>query len=183
MALPRARLTAAALLALGAASVLSGCSQDPNAAAIVNGQVITEQQAQTASAELETIPGLEGKVTPALALQSLIVGEFTVPAAARAGLGISDDQARQALKLADPSAPTIAFAKAQLAKQALDAKSDQDYVSAARAATITVNPRYGSFDLKTGAMTNPVPDWIKPVPVSNTPETSGGGLGQPAPPS
>ena len=63
--------------------------------------------------------------------------------------------------MANPSPSTIAFVQMQLAIQKLDQASKTRIVAELGKAKITVNPRYGTFDVTQIALTPIEPNWIK----------------------
>jgi len=157
-------------LVLGASLALSGCgAQQAGAAAIVNDTtvrhqdiVISEKDVQSVPEELNTLAqaGQELKVSDALL--SLILAPYVLDEAKRVGKTVSASQARQVIaKVADPSPSTIAFVQMQLALQKLDQTSKTLIVDELGKVKITVNPRYGAFDVTKMALIPISPNWIK----------------------
>lgn len=164
-ALPTARATVAAALALGAALALSACGAQPGAAAIVGGRVISDHDVQTAATETNRgIPGMNTKLTSADTLVSLILAPYVLEAARNGGHGISDSQARSVLsKLPNPSDATLEFVRTQLAIQSLTQADQQSILEKLSTQKITVNPRYGTFDAARLRLNGQAePNWIKP---------------------
>ena len=157
-------------LVIGASVALSGCgAQQPGAAAIVNDTtvrhqdiVISDEDAQSVSEELNTLAqgGQELKVSDALL--SLILAPYVLDEAKRVGKTVSASEARKVIaKVANPSPSTIAFVQMQLAIQKLDQASKTRIVDELGKVKITVNPRYGAFDVTTITLTPIEPNWIK----------------------
>lgn len=165
-----ARLVFPSALLLGATLALSGCgAQQSGAAAIVNDTVISDQDVQTVSAEVNRIDPDGQKLSSSDALLSLILAPYVLAEAKRAGKTVSASQARKVIaKVTDPSPSTITFVQMQLAVQQLDDASKSSIVGELGKAKITVNPRYGTFDATQIAITPTAPNWIKataPSPV------------------
>jgi hypothetical protein len=150
-------------LVLGATLALSACgAQEAGAAAIVNGTVIRDQDVQTVSTQLNTLGDVQQKLSSGSALLSLILAPYVLAEAERAGKTVSASQARQVIsKVVDPSPSTIEFVRMQLAVQQLDDASKAAIVKEIGKAKITINPRYGTFDLRQVALTPISPNWIK----------------------
>lgn len=150
-------------LVLGATLALSGCgAQQSGAAAIVNDTVISDQEIQTVSEQVNQIDPAGQKLSSSDALLSLILAPYVLAEAKRAGKTISASQARQVIaKVANPSPSTIEFVQMQLAVQQLDDASKSSIVGQLSKAKITVNPRYGTFDPQRIVITPTAPNWIK----------------------
>ena len=157
-------------LVIGASLALSGCgTQQPGAAAIVNDTavrhqdiVISDEDAQSVPLELNTLAagGQELKVSDALL--SLILAPYVLDEAKRVGKTVSASEARTVIaKVAKPSPSTIAFVQMQLSLQKLDQASKTRIVDELGKVKITVNPRYGAFDVTQVALTPIEPNWIK----------------------
>jgi len=157
-------------LVIGASLTLSGCgTQQPGAAAIVNDTavrhqdlVISDEDAQSVPLELNTLAqgGQELKVSDALL--SLILAPYVLDEAERVGKTVSVSEARKVIdKVANPSPSTIAFVQMQLSIQKLDQASKTRIVDELGKVKITVNPRYGAFDVTQIALTPIEPNWIK----------------------
>lgn len=160
-----ARTALPAALAVGAL-VLTGCgTSDPDNAAVVGGETISVQEVQSATSQLAA-----AGATPSSALRILILGHFAEKEASAVGKGVSLDQARtfakQQLKISDPNPATLELLRRSLATQVIgqDGKAAQRFLDELRKADITVNPRFGTFDAKTGDIKDTTPDWIKPAP-------------------
>jgi hypothetical protein len=151
------------VLVLGATLALSACgAKEAGAAAIVNGTVISDQDVQTVTSQLNTLSDVEQKLSSSDALLSLILAPYVLAEAERAGKTVSASQARKVIdKVADPSPTTVEFVRMQLAVPQLDDAGRAAVVKEIGKARITINPRYGTFDAKRVAL-NPIsPNWIK----------------------
>jgi len=157
-------------LVIGASLALSGCgTQQPGAAAIVNDTAVRHQDIVISDAEAQSVPlelnklaqgGQELKVNDALL--SLILAPYVLDEAKRVGKTVSDSEARKVIaKVSNPSPSTIAFVQMQLSIQKLDQASKTRIVAELGKAKITVNPRYGTFDVTQIALTPIEPNWIK----------------------
>jgi len=157
-------------LVLGATLGLSGCgAQQPGAAAIVNDTVISDQDVQTVSSEVNKLALGGQKLKTSDALLSLILAPYVLAEAKRIGKTVSDTEARKVIaKVSNPSPSTIAFVQTQLAVQQLDQASRDSILSKLGKAKITVNPRYGAFDAKQVVLTPISPNWIKASAASPT---------------
>ncbi len=166
----RAALTA---LALTVTVLLSGCGQGvPSTAAVVNGVVISESTVETLTNEFPTITDANGKVIDHAGIRTLVVrylvlGELARDAAARQSLdlgtfdftGSATDEESKAL-VASPAGRQIltdVYAwqtlRGKLATQdAATGKVDTSALEAAlRLESVTLNPRYGTWDVATAA--------------------------------
>ena len=157
-------------LVIGASLTLSGCgAQQPGAAAIVNDTVVRHQDIVISDHDAQSVPkelnllaqgGQELKVSDALL--SLILAPYVLDEAKRVGKTVSASEARKVIaKVADPSPSTIAFVQMQLAIQKLDQASKTLIVDELGKVKITVNPRYGAFDVTKIALTPIAPNWIR----------------------
>ena len=168
---PSVRTAAPAALVLGAAVLLSGCGdQQPGAAAVVDGRVISDADAQQVAAQISTVPGVQQKVTPADTLVSLILAPYVIDQAEKDGKGISESQARAAVKeIKNPSPATIDFVRTSMAAGGLSDRARAAVLAEVAKAKITVNPRYGTLDRKKLQLTPPAPNWLTPATPTATP--------------
>lgn len=150
-------------LLLGATLALSGCGvQQSGAAAIVNDTVISDQDVQSVSDQLNKLAQGGQQLRMSDVLISLILEPYVLAEAKRAGKTVSVSQARKVIaKVPDPSPATIKFVQMQLAIQQLDQASKTSIVNQIGKVKVTVNPRYGTFDAKQIALTPISPNWIK----------------------
>jgi len=151
-------------LALGASVAVSACgAQAPSAAAVVNGTSISERDVQSVTDQVNAVSQSGQKLSAGNALLSLILAPYVRDEAARVHKTVSESQAKEYVKkqIADPSAATLAFVRMQLGVQVLDQASKNLIVSQLDKASITVNPRYGTFDRKQISMSPTAPNWIK----------------------
>lgn len=145
-----------ALLVLGLA--LTGCAGQPGAAAVVDGEAITEATLADTVADLRVFSPAQ----PADALQALIVAPIWLEVSRRAGLGVSEQEAETFLDDAatragvDPAGLTygpgiVQIAQVSVAQEKAASTGQVEAVAAAvservRAAEIEVSPRYGAWD-------------------------------------
>jgi len=157
------RMAFAAVLLLGATAAVSGCgAQQPSAAAIVNDTVISDQDVQSVSNQLNKLATAGQQLKTSDALLSLILAPYVLAEAKRAGKTVSESQARQVIaKVSDPSPSTIQFVQMQLEIQGLDQASKTSIVNQLGKAKITINPRYGRFDATQVTLTPITPNWFK----------------------
>jgi hypothetical protein len=152
-------------LLLGASLALTACgaAQESGAAAIVNDAVISDQDVQTVTAEVNSISPEGEKLSLSNALLSLILEPYVLAEAEKAKKTVSDAEARKLIeKVADPSPRTISFVQMQMVLPALDQTARESIVKELGKAKITVNPRYGTFDPTQVTLTPASPNWIKP---------------------
>ncbi|MCL2471722.1 MAG: hypothetical protein FWF25_08300 [Propionibacteriaceae bacterium] len=157
----------AVLVALAALVTVSGCSAGTaKVAATVNGQVIDENQVQSAALEVGNIlsasPTYEDFDPVAFVLQNEIVGAMLTSALSQVGVTITDDQRQQLWSSSfDPTSPEyqlwtdpktrpgligyIDYALVGQMSQAGGLDSNK-VMSLVNAMTVTVNPRYGVWD-------------------------------------
>lgn len=196
------RFIAAVAVALSAvtASACSGGGIDAGAAAIVGDRRIPVADVQTATAELNMLPGLTQQLPQRDVLGYLITEPFFLRAASSKGVGTSEDDAVTFLAQSQwvntrtgsskPAAPTIAFVRTFLARRNLLPQQDgsgptvdeavktlQDISAQLRKTDISVNPRYGSIETSfdpNGQGIFPVtaasPDWLVKAPAPAQPE-------------
>ena len=163
-------LTSLALL-LSVTLGLSACGaiQQSGAAATVNGTAISDQDLQTVTTQLNSIAP-EGRKSPTREfLVNMIVARFVLAEADRAHKTISDADARKAFpNLPNPAPPTMKLFQMEGVLPQLDQASRDSIGKQIRAAKITINPRYGTFDVAKGIVPNS-PNWLRP---SATPQPS-----------
>jgi hypothetical protein len=150
-------------LLLGVTLALSACgSQKPGAAAIIDGTTISDKDVQTVAAQLNSLPQVQQKLTPTVVLLDLILAPYVLAEADRTGKGVPEAQARKVVaKVANASPATIDFVRMQLAIPSLSQASKTSILAKLGKAKITVNPRYGTFDLTQAAILPTSPNWIK----------------------
>jgi parvulin-like peptidyl-prolyl isomerase len=154
-----------------AAGVLavSGCAT-ADTAAVVNGNRITEQQAQEAARQIRAAQPDSGLDTPN-AVASLVMATFINDVAVKAGKGLSDSAARAAVTaIEDPAPSTLELVKASLAWNQMTSEEQNQAVALAGKADITINPRYGTFDPKKVSFAASSPNWIKAEPTTPAPQ-------------
>jgi hypothetical protein len=143
-----------------AALALSGCAT-ADTAAIVNGTVISEEEAQEAVRQIKEAQPQAEIDTPG-AVRALVFAPFINDAAAKSGKGQSDSSAKAALgDVADPSRATLELVKASMVSGQLTPEEQREIAAQIAAADITINPRYGTFDKKTLSFGDSQLNWIK----------------------
>ncbi|QTE28888.1 SurA N-terminal domain-containing protein [Pengzhenrongella sicca] len=175
---PLRRRAVPVLLMAGALVVgsLSGCSGQPGAAAVVDGEAIPVAELQDATSDLS--PFFQD-VTQGTILMVLVVAPTFVQAAEDAGVGVSTSQAKEALEqtaasaveAGDLTARTTPFSDAAievirftLIQTNLTELADDD-VTAQITADLAdldaeVNPRYGEADFSTWSVTPVTAPWL-----------------------
>ncbi len=150
-----------AAAALAAALSVSACGT-ADTAAVVNGEKISESEAQTAAQQINEAFKPQNPLTTAAAVSSLIAAPIINEVAMRVGKGESDSSARSAMpQIAEPSQATLDLVKANFALQKLTDPEKQMVLDELKKADVTVNPRYGAYD-KDGAQLEPAKtDWLK----------------------
>ncbi len=150
----------AATAVVGTLSV-AGCAT-ADTAAVVNGNRITEKQAQTAAAQINKAFQLTDPLTTTNAVSSLITAPFINEVAAKAGKAETDSSARAAMpNLDDPTPQTLELVKANFALQNLTDQEKADIVADLQKAKIEVNPRYGTFNRKTAGIEPRNENWLE----------------------
>ena len=161
----RRRFPAAFLaLALGASFAVSACgTQEPSAAAIINGRSISERDVQSVTDQVNALSQGGQKLSSSNALLSLILAPYVRDEAKRVHKTLAESQAKDFIKskIPHPSAATLTFFEMNLAVQELDQASKNLIVGELNKAKITVNPRYGRFDPKQIKVIPISPDWFK----------------------
>jgi len=163
-------IAAAALLA---GLALGGCSANPGAAAVVDGQRISEEELARTVADFSTVVGQP--VEARQLLGTLIVAPAILEVAADYGVAASDEEAAQLLdgqlEAAGETPPeeysdgVIQVAKVVIVNQQMmmapDANAAIEEVNARIAeADIEVSPRYGEFDPAAGEVLADELPWI-----------------------
>lgn len=160
----------AAAVSVAGLLMLTGCAGDPGAAAVVDGRTITRAEVEAAHDDLAA----GGGVSTGQALWILAIAPLFIDAAAAEGVGVSEDQARQALVEGNEEAggadsevadSTVQIARAILSSQALEGLENGGEVLSGveediMALDIEVNPRYGDLDQEAGTIAPSVAPWI-----------------------
>jgi hypothetical protein len=159
-----ARTAGAVALLLGMTLALSACgTQQTGAAAIVNGTPISEQDVQTVAVQLNALPQVQQKLTPNVVLLNLILAPYVLAEADRSGKGVPDAEARKVVaKVPNPTQATMDFVRMQMAIPSLSQASKTAILATLGKVKVTVNPRYGTFDVQQAAILPTSPNWIKP---------------------
>jgi len=149
-----------AAVALAAALSVSGCST-ADTAAIVNGQVISESEAQQAAHEINEAFKPQTPLDTPGAVSSLIAAPIINGVAESVGKAESDSSARSAMpNLSEPTQATLDLVKANFALQKLTDQEKQLVVEELKKAEITINPRYGAFDRDSATFEAPSRNWL-----------------------
>ena len=148
-----------AAVALAAALSVSGCST-ADTAAIVNGQVISESEAQQAAREINEAFAAD-PARHSGRRQPLIAAPIINGVAESVGKAESDSSARSAMpNLSEPTQATLDLVKANFALQKLTDQEKQLVVEELKKAEITINPRYGAFDRDSATFEAPSRNWL-----------------------
>lgn len=158
---PRALRGSLAAVAAAAALALTGCAT-ADTAAVVNGAVISESDAQEVVRQIKQAQPQAQIDTPA-AVQALVFAPFINEAAAKGGKGQTDSSAKAALgsNVAEPTRATLEVVKASIATNDLTEQERMQITQQIASADIKLNPRYGTFDQKNLRFAAAGPNWIK----------------------
>lgn len=157
---PRSPRGLLATVALATALAVSGCGT-ADTAAIVNGQVISESEAQQAARQINEAFSPQTPLDTSAAVTSLVAAPIIIDVAERAGKAESDSSARSAMpKLSEPAQATLELVKANFALQKLTESERQQVIDELKKAEITINPRYGSFDRDSASFAESSRNWL-----------------------
>jgi hypothetical protein len=151
-------------LLLGATVTLSACGavQEAGAAAIVDGTVVSDQDVQTVSSQVNEVTPEGQKINPSSALVGLILAPYILAEDKTVTTSFPASEARKELaKVADPSPATVEYVQALGVFQRLNGASKDSIVSKLGKAKITVNPRYGTFVASPPFLIPNSPNWLK----------------------
>lgn len=164
------RLTGSALVAALSLTASACGTMQAGAAAVVGDRRISVEQLQAATTDIATYAKAQdpnGSVSQDKVLLFMILAPDLVDTAARAGVGVSDDTARQELGkfgVAKPSSGAVQALRGLAAlnslKQGNKAEELNAFVTKLRSAKISVNPRYGTFDAQAVDIVAVSPDWL-----------------------
>jgi hypothetical protein len=183
------RLTVA--LAVPAALLLAGCgTPQAGAAAVVGDRRIAVSEVQEAYRDITVLVGQDLQATQADMLTFLIIEPYLTEAAAEAGQGVSEDDARMVFaevkdRLPNPSPGALQVARAVAARERISSTLEPSQVEQVfggiieeiRADEVKVNPRYGgTFDYNQLVIMPGGDDWLR-QPEPSQPS----GPGQPEP--
>jgi len=157
-----------------AAALLAGCGVQPGAAATLDGRRISVAEVQSATTDAQRYVGSNGRVAQQQVLYLLAADPYLQQIAAQFGAGASESDARgeyASKGVTNPSAAALEVLRANIALVKLgDAVGEQktnDVIAQVTAklqdAHFSVNPRYGTFDAKSGRMLPGAPNWIEPT--------------------
>lgn len=174
MARSRAAVRSVAAGVLLVALVLTGCAHSPSNAAVVNGaEISTSELHSTIQGVATSLGAPPEQIQQSAVLGALIHGQLSDQIAAEHKIVITQGQRDAVIKqlegadklAGNPDSRAVAYGLVD--QQIVLAKLGQDaYLKAIKEATVTLNPRFGSWDQKTGAI-----------------EGSSGSLSQPAIPT
>ncbi len=203
----RRRGAAVALAAsLALTPLLGACGTQAGAAAVVGDRRITVGELQTATSEVRSIVQDPSQVSQQLVLGWLIAHPYVVQVASEQGKGVSRQDAENFFTRSNftaagggtsPSESSVdavqtAYALSLLTGQESSTpevakKSVDEVLADLKAAKVTVNPRYGTFDYRwdeqsqTFTLSPRSPNWLAPAtPATPAPATPAPG-GAPAP--
>ncbi|MBK7611639.1 MAG: hypothetical protein IPJ15_10440 [Actinomycetales bacterium] len=154
----------AALVGLLVAALLTGCGAGgrPGTAVVVGDRLYTPAQVIEATAQINTaLAGSGDAATESQVVNLLVLNPFVVPHAMSNGLWVPDNQYNSFVgKIHNPTPTTVEALQANSAFFALDEATRKAVLADLKAASIQIDPRYGSIDLTTGFLAMPNPDWI-----------------------
>jgi hypothetical protein len=176
-------------IAVPVALLVAGCgTPQSGAAAVVGDRRISISEVQDAYRDITVLVGQDLQATQADMLTFLIIEPYLTKAAADAGQGVSEDDAKKVFdevkeRLPEPSPGALLVARAVAARERLQSTlpPDQvqqiftDVIADIRADGVEVNPRYGgSFDYEQLVIVPGTEDWLRtPQPTASP--------GEPAP--
>lgn len=154
------------------AALLTGCSAQPRAAAVVDGTVISQAEVEQTFDELGPILA---DAKPSAVVQALILAPSVIGAAADNGVGVSDQDGAELLDAVmtnaglDPAGSwshgSLQIARSELSAQALANLPDgaallEQARASATAQEVEVNPQYGQLVAETGVIDPIARPWI-----------------------
>lgn len=157
------------VLALAASLTLGGCGVQSwpvshgttGTAAVVDGQRISESDAMTAAEQINEQFKPQQPLTTADAVNLLIVAPAIISETDKLGHPHSAEAARtQLTSISDPADATVRLVQANNALQTVDATSEKAVLAAIRKLTVSVNPRFGTFDAAKPGLVAAAPGWI-----------------------
>lgn len=153
-----------AAVALVATLSVSACGT-ADTAAVVNGEKISESEAQTAAQQINEAFQPQTPLTTQAAVSSLIAAPAINAVATRVGKGESDSSARSAIpQVEEPSQATLDLVKANFALQKLTDPEKNLVLEELKKYDVTVNPRYGAYDKDGFRLEAPHTNWLKASP-------------------
>jgi hypothetical protein len=164
----RAFATKTSTLLLGAVLALSACgTQQSGAAAIVDDTVVTDKDVQTVALQLNANVPAQQKVTQNAILASLVLAPYVLAEGTRVGKTVGDGDVLKAIAgVPNPALPTVSYVRMQLVARQLDQASQAAIVGEISKSRITLNPRYGAFNIKQGFIRT-THNWLKASPSSS----------------
>ena len=153
------RATAVALT-LGAAMSLSACGQT-GTAAVVDGQTISEDEANTAAVQINEALKPPQPFTADQAVAYLVLAPSAMQYAADHGFPQTESAARASVKLSDPAPATLRIIQTSNVFQAMSPQDNIAYSAKVAELKVQVNPKYGVFDPTNQSILVPVqPNWL-----------------------
>ncbi len=159
------RTTAAlALLLVGLLTgLLSGCSGAgrPDTAAVVGGKAISSADLRIATQQLSE--NIDPQVNESVTLNLLILNELATEPAVASGTWRPDaSYSAMVARVSQPAQATLAALSGFHANRALESAGLGAQVKErARTLGVTVNPRYGTFDVDAAQLGSTLPNWIR----------------------
>ncbi|MBK6440719.1 MAG: hypothetical protein IPF90_00885 [Actinomycetales bacterium] len=158
----------AALIGLLVAALLSGCGAAgrPGTALVVDSQVYTPAQIVETTAQINEAISVSGQtVSEAQVVNLLMVHPFVLAEATSRGLWGPDNPYNSFMtRIPNPTPTTVAAIQTSVAYPALDEEGRAAVLDKVKAASIAVDPRYGTLDRSTGFLGAGNPDWIVRTP-------------------
>ena len=152
------RATAVAL-ALGSVVSLSACGQTATAAT-VNGTTITEEDLNTVVREINGGLELQQPLTAEMALNMLIAAPTFLAYGQKHGIQVPESQVRAVFPIQDPSPATIEVLRLNQVGSSLSQEQQNEATGQMADLTVTVNPKYGTFDPAQLTVVPAEPNWL-----------------------
>jgi hypothetical protein len=163
------RILSVAAPLLGVALVVGCGTQEAGAAAVVGGRRISVDELQNAVRDIQGYVGPDQQVKSEQVLLLLALQPYVDKVAAKAGIGVSESDARAEIVKRVPKAGLAAVRALQAsggigAIQQLDAQrasvAEAEITDLLRGADVQINPRYGQFDPKALVIKPEQPNWL-----------------------
>jgi hypothetical protein len=153
--------------ALGAVVLLSGCGSalGTDAAATVDGRVITKTEAADVARQINTAFQPQQPLTLGDAVTLLIRAPYINELAQRSGKAVTATMARSALKehLDEPATDaTVEVLQADAAAQTLTEADKIELSQKFQKLKVSVNSRYGTYDPARAVLDPAMPNWVVP---------------------
>lgn len=159
---------------LAAALGVAGCTPTPGAAAVVGDRRIPVSDVQSATEDVRELVGQDAEIGQSQVLSWLVLAPYVLAEGSRRGVAASEDDARQQFtadpqrQVTDPSQAAVQAVQSALVISRLRTQLQPDQAQQAadvvlaqvREAGVSINPRYGRFDLTSFSVQPESPDWI-----------------------